>query len=153
MDREAWQATVHGVTKSQTQLSDFHFQLCLGGAVHIRGGGDVDEYYSALSTVKVIGLWMRASSLILQQGHNVLLGSYSKSSPPIGLEEKICSYRPKPHHKDGPVNSKRHCFCHWTGVKLEDKPQHLEMSQLCHHLSMEAWESDFTYLSLFCHPS
>ena len=24
MDREAWQATVHGVTKSQTQLSDFH---------------------------------------------------------------------------------------------------------------------------------
>ena len=25
MDRGAWQATVHGVTKSQTQLSDFHF--------------------------------------------------------------------------------------------------------------------------------
>ena len=25
MDREAWQATVHGVTKSQTQLSDFTF--------------------------------------------------------------------------------------------------------------------------------
>ena len=24
MDREAWQAIVHGVTKSQTQLSDFH---------------------------------------------------------------------------------------------------------------------------------
>ena len=24
MDRGAWQATVHGVTKSQTQLSDFH---------------------------------------------------------------------------------------------------------------------------------
>ena len=24
-DREAWQATVHGVTKSRTQLSDFHF--------------------------------------------------------------------------------------------------------------------------------
>ena len=27
MDRGAWQATVHGVTKSQTQLSSFHFQL------------------------------------------------------------------------------------------------------------------------------
>ena len=25
MDREAWQATVHGVIKSQTRLSDFHF--------------------------------------------------------------------------------------------------------------------------------
>ena len=25
MDRGAWQATVHGVSKSQTQLSDFHF--------------------------------------------------------------------------------------------------------------------------------
>ena len=25
MDRGAWQATVHGITKSQTQLSDFHF--------------------------------------------------------------------------------------------------------------------------------
>ena len=24
MDREAWQATVCGVTKSQTRLSDFH---------------------------------------------------------------------------------------------------------------------------------
>ena len=26
MDKGAWQATVHGVTESQTQLSDFHFQ-------------------------------------------------------------------------------------------------------------------------------
>ena len=26
MDRGAWQATVHGVTKSWTQMSDFHFQ-------------------------------------------------------------------------------------------------------------------------------
>ena len=25
MDRGSWQATVHGVSKSQTQLSDFHF--------------------------------------------------------------------------------------------------------------------------------
>ena len=28
MDRGAWWATVHGVTKSQTQLSDFHFHKC-----------------------------------------------------------------------------------------------------------------------------
>ena len=25
MDRGAWQGTVHGITKSQTKLSDFHF--------------------------------------------------------------------------------------------------------------------------------
>ena len=25
MDRRAWQATVHGVAKSRTQLGDFHF--------------------------------------------------------------------------------------------------------------------------------
>ena len=72
---------------------------------------------------------------------------------PLVFGEKICSYRPKPHLKDGPVNSNRRCFCHWTGLKLEDGPQHLEMSQLCHLLSMEAWGCGFTYLSLFCHPS
>ena len=27
MDRDAWQAVVHRVTKSSTQLSDFHFQI------------------------------------------------------------------------------------------------------------------------------
>ena len=29
MDRGVWQATVHGVVKSQTELSDFHI-LCVG---------------------------------------------------------------------------------------------------------------------------
>ena len=29
MDRGAWQATVHEVTKSQTRLSDFHFSFAL----------------------------------------------------------------------------------------------------------------------------
>ena len=29
MDRGAWQATVHDVTKSQTRLSDFHFSFAL----------------------------------------------------------------------------------------------------------------------------
>ena len=27
MDREAWRAAVHGVTKSQTRLSNFHFHF------------------------------------------------------------------------------------------------------------------------------
>ena len=27
MDRGAWWATVHGVAKSQTQLSDYYFQI------------------------------------------------------------------------------------------------------------------------------
>ena len=31
MDREAWHAAVHWVTKSQTQLSDFTFTSVLGG--------------------------------------------------------------------------------------------------------------------------
>ena len=30
MDRRAWRATVHGATKSQTQLSGFHFTWLLG---------------------------------------------------------------------------------------------------------------------------
>ena len=29
MDREAWQAVVHGVAKSQTQLSNFHFHCII----------------------------------------------------------------------------------------------------------------------------
>ena len=29
MDRGAWWATVHGITKSQTRLSDFHFSFAL----------------------------------------------------------------------------------------------------------------------------
>ena len=30
MDREAWHATVHGVAKSRTRLSDFHFHFIYG---------------------------------------------------------------------------------------------------------------------------
>ena len=35
MDRAAWQATVHGITKSQTRLSDFHFHFSLSD-VYVR---------------------------------------------------------------------------------------------------------------------
>ena len=34
MDRIAWQATIHGVTKSQTQLS-MHPMLCNTASVHL----------------------------------------------------------------------------------------------------------------------
>ena len=34
MDREAWQATGHGVTKSWTELSNFHFQFHLTLLLH-----------------------------------------------------------------------------------------------------------------------
>ena len=30
MDGDAWQATVHGFTKSRTRLNDFHFHLYYG---------------------------------------------------------------------------------------------------------------------------
>ena len=38
MDREAWQATVHGIAKSRTRLSDLHFTSVVGG----RGEGEWD---------------------------------------------------------------------------------------------------------------
>ena len=37
MDREAWHAAVHGVTKSQTRLSDFTF-ICISEVVDISPG-------------------------------------------------------------------------------------------------------------------
>ena len=39
MDREAWQATVQGVAKSQTQLSDYHFLFSLSPREGQRRGG------------------------------------------------------------------------------------------------------------------
>ena len=41
MDREAWQTTVHGVTKSQTRLSDFTFFLVSGGKESACNVGDL----------------------------------------------------------------------------------------------------------------
>ena len=34
-DRRAWQATVHGVAKSQTHLSNYHLHTALSQIVHI----------------------------------------------------------------------------------------------------------------------
>ena len=35
MDREAWSAAVHGVTKSQTQLNNWTERLTLGGSTSL----------------------------------------------------------------------------------------------------------------------
>ena len=35
MDREAWRAAIHGVAKSQTRLSDFHFQIYIDRCVYV----------------------------------------------------------------------------------------------------------------------
>ena len=45
MDRGAWQATVHGVAKSQTQLSDdtSHFSCSCGRDGKVRGGNWLRE--------------------------------------------------------------------------------------------------------------
>ena len=49
MDREAWRAAVHGVAKSQTQLSDFHFhpQFC-NLSFHILTGSFTEERFLIL---------------------------------------------------------------------------------------------------------
>ena len=36
MDREAWRTVIHGVTKSQTQLSDFHYLSFMCNQVGLR---------------------------------------------------------------------------------------------------------------------
>ena len=37
MDREAWRAAVHGVAKSRTRLSNFHFHVPIRELVHKEG--------------------------------------------------------------------------------------------------------------------
>ena len=49
MDREAWRAAVHGVTKNQTQLSDRTEPLmAIPGKQNVRMGRDKREIYTML---------------------------------------------------------------------------------------------------------
>ena len=45
MDRGAWQATVHGVAKNWTQLSNFHFTLRVNSKVAVKGEKARDYYF------------------------------------------------------------------------------------------------------------
>ena len=64
MDRGGWQATVHAVSKSWTQLSDFHFQryhVCLGWSL-------VSKAVQFLSTCDAEILWCSAAGKTLSRG-------------------------------------------------------------------------------------
>ena len=58
MDREAWQAAIHGVTKSQTQLSDWTEFIC--GVIPegtSRGLRKKERKEKAINSITVIGNW------------------------------------------------------------------------------------------------
>ena len=74
MDRGSWWATVHGVTKSQTQLSDFHFTATLllgfpGGANGKEPAYQCRRHKNSLLTAKLVGC--RLGSF---EGHSPLFG-------------------------------------------------------------------------------
>ena len=47
IDKGAWQATVHGVTKNQTRLSGFHFHFfCLHGVYKLQDNLDINQVIS-----------------------------------------------------------------------------------------------------------
>ena len=63
MDRGAWRATVHGVIKNWTQLSNFHFTSLLKAyvSVHWSGGGKISgiriwQIWVPIPTQPLIGL-------------------------------------------------------------------------------------------------
>ena len=49
MDREAWQAAAHGVTKSHTKLSDFTFTWTTAHQTPLSMGFSQKEYWCGLS--------------------------------------------------------------------------------------------------------
>ena len=75
MDRGSWQATVHGVAKSQTRLSDFHFthfvdlpahlicddRVCLGQKYSVSVSKD---YFSKSENRDQSSVFFKASSAI-----------------------------------------------------------------------------------------
>ena len=54
MDREAWQATVHGVTKSWTQLSDQHIPNCIFPSNRARPPGLVTKNDALLHWLRIL---------------------------------------------------------------------------------------------------
>ena len=70
MDREVWQAAVHGAAKSQTGLSDFHFHIYLkrtkNEILKEKGGGPL----SLFSTRRIVSYFSFVTAL-----HNTLATS------------------------------------------------------------------------------
>ena len=74
MDGGAWWATVHGVTKSQTRLSDFTFFLTFFGFGKCSGASSQSSYwvghcwlsYKVDFTLHVV-IWSRSGSLLLRR--------------------------------------------------------------------------------------
>ena len=59
MDRRAWQGTVHGVTKSRVQPSDFHF--CMNNHIvfiHSSVGGRLSCFHFWLLLIMLLGTFM-----------------------------------------------------------------------------------------------
>ena len=68
MDRGAWQATVHGVPKSQTRLSDFTFTLLVSHHTYRNTFSVTSHVLFSLVNQRVWGMWRSLSltSLSLQ---------------------------------------------------------------------------------------
>ena len=97
MDREAWRSAVHGVTKSQTQLSDWTdwrslsrkrlrklcFVCIMGPCGKSCGLGSIRSY----QVVHIIALWPWASYMSLQDCRK--LGGLERDDP-LGSGSEIC---------------------------------------------------------------
>ena len=70
MDREAWQATVHGVAKSWTQLSDFYFHF----------QGTCQPHYQFLQDGDRGG-----NCLVVEWGGGVVQGAMDMPSPHLRM--------------------------------------------------------------------
>ena len=78
IDRGAWQSTVHGVTKSRTQLSDFHFTSLSSSSTVTQG------------ILHVLFTLVRNKNAVTQQSSYVIQGTDVEIKPPS--ESKIRIY-------------------------------------------------------------